>query len=277
MTLHVPMLLVLSTLAVLTLSSATRAQDAPPPPLDPPPATEVAPPLPAEEAPPPPIEPPTEQAPPEFTPAPKPKAPEQKAPKPDAPVVGFGGDACWGSAWSCVGAGCLPGAGTALGAGILISTISAGLAEGGCGGVLLVVIGAIYGIAIGAPSAILLGPCASCGAAVGGVTLAALNDRDLWPVVLGGLPGIGIGLLGSGGVIWGLVALDGANGDFTLPLALLGTGVGLALLSGPATVAGIAIADGAAGERKQSDDKRSVPRPSDPRADGDKTQVAMRY
>ncbi len=252
----------LSVLTLVAIALPARAQDAPPPPLEPPP---------------PPIEPPSEHEAPGFTPAPKPKSPETKAPAPDAPAVGFGGDACWGSALSCLGGGCLPGAGTALGATILVSTISAGIAEGGCGGVVLVILGAVYGIAIGAPSAILLGPCASCAAAGGGVTLAALNDRDIWPVVLGSLPGFALGLLGTGGVIAGLVTLDGAAGDFTVPLVLLGTGVGLALVAGPATVTGIAVADGMAGATPAPGDKKPVPKPEDPRADGDKTQVAMRY
>lgn len=274
------MRLTLVVLALLASSQAARAQDAPPPPpppLDPPPAVEVAPPLVPEEEPPPPVEVPSEQAPPEFTPAPKPKAPEQKPPAPDAPVIGFGGDACWGSALSCVGGGCLPGAGTGLGGAILVSTISAGMAEGGCGGVVLVLFGAIYGGIIGVPSAVLLGPCASCAATVGGATLAALNDRDITPVVLGSIPGMVIGLLGSGGVIWGLLALDGAGGDFTVPLALLGSGAALAFAAGPATVIGIAVADGAAGPSTATDEKRPVPKPVDPRADGDTTQVAMRY
>ncbi|MBI1944788.1 MAG: hypothetical protein HYS27_03780 [Deltaproteobacteria bacterium] len=266
----------LAVLIVAMVASASRAQDAPPEPLEVPPAAEVAPPLPVDE-PPPPIEPPTDKKPPDFTPAPKPKAPDKKPPPPEAPAVGFGGDACWGSSMACVGGACLPGAATALGATILISTIGAGVAEGGCGGVVLVILGTVYGIIIGAPGALLLGPCASCSAAAGGITMAALNDRDLLAVTLGSLPGIALGLLGSGGVLWGLLALDGANGDFTVPVALLASGVGLALLSGPATIIGISVADGMAGEGTIDDAKKPVPKPDDPRADPGKTQVAMRY
>lgn len=265
----------LAVLVLLTYASASQAQDAPPPPLEPPPATEVAPQLPIDE-PPPPIEPPSDAKPPDFTPAPKPKPPEKKPPPPEAPAIGFGGDACWGSATACVGGGCLPGAATALGATILISMISAGVADGSCGGIVLVILGVVYGGIIGAPGALLLGPCASCSAAAGGVTMAALNDRDIVPVVLGSVPGMVLGLLGSGGVLWGLFALDGAV-DYTVPVALLGTGVGLALLSGPATVVGISIADAMAGEIKDEDAKKPVPKPNDPRADPDKTQVAMSY
>ncbi|OGQ26207.1 MAG: hypothetical protein A2138_17945 [Deltaproteobacteria bacterium RBG_16_71_12] len=141
---------------------------------------------------------------------------------------------------------------------------------------MLLVIGVVYGGVIGAPGALLLGPCASCSAATGGVTMAALNDRDLWPVALGSLPGIALGLLGTGGVLWGIFALDGAA-DYTLPVALLGTGVGLSLLAGPATVVGISIADAMAGEGTDEAVKKPVPRPDDPRADPGRSQVAMRY
>lgn len=265
----------LAVLVVLALAPTARAQDAPPPPPEPLPTTEVAPPLPIDE-PPPPIEPPNDNKPPDFTPAPKPKPPDHKPPPPEAPAIGFGGDACWGSSMACVVGGCLPSAATALGATILISMISAGVADGSCGGIVLVVLGVVYGGIIGAPGALLLGPCASCSAATGGVALAALNDRDLVPVMLGSLPGIALGVLGSGGVLWGLFALDGAV-DYTLPVALLGTGVGLALLSGPATVVGISVADAMAGESKADDANKAVPKPDDPRSDPDKTQVAMRY
>ncbi len=265
-------------LATVALASTASAQDAPPPPDEPPPAV-LVPPLPPEagEVPAPPIEPPVDPKEPGFTPVPKPKAKDKAPPAPDAPVVGFGGDACWGSAVACVGGGCLPGAGTALGATILVSTISAGISEGGCGGVVLVILGTVYGIIIGAPAALLLGPCASCSAAAGGFTLAALNDRDTGPVMIGSIPGIALGLLGTGGVIWGLAALDGANGDFTIPAALLGAGVGLSLLSGPATIAGIAIADGMAGVSAEDPAKKARPTPDDPRKDPGTATVAMRY
>lgn len=266
---------------VVALARTASAQEAPPPPpLEeaPPPAAEVAPLIPVEE-PPPPIEPPTDKKPADFTPAPAPKAAEPKKDPAKEDSGGFGGSACWGSSLGCVVGGCLPGAGTALGATILISMIGAGLSEGGCGGVILVIFGAIYGIAIGAPSALLLGPCSACPAAAGGVTAAWLEDRSIWPAVLGSLPGLALATLGTAGTVWGLFSLDGST-DMTVPAAILGTSAALSLLSGPATVAGVVLADGMAGPAPpdaKPAEKKPVPKPEDPRKDAGTSQVAMRY
>lgn len=266
-------------LAVLFCSASTLAQESPPPPpLEPPPAaTEVTPLAPADA--PPPVETPSEEKPPDFTPAPPPKVEDKKkAAAVEEPEGGWGGAACMGSLGGCLGGGCLPGAATTLGAAILISMISAGLSEGGCGGVVLVIFGAIYGIAIGAPGALLLGPCSACPAATGGVVGAWIDDRDIWPVVLGSLPGLALAALGTAGTVWGLFSLDG-SADLTLPAVILGTSAAVSLLSGPATVAGVVIADGMA-EPPKKDDKpaaKPVPKADDPRKDSDKSQVAMRY
>ena len=267
-------------LAMLILSTAAVAEESPPPaPLESPPpaAAEVAPLSPADAAPP--VETPSDEKPPDFTPAPAPKVEDKKkAPPGEESPGGWGGAACMGSLGGCLGGGCLPGAATGLGAGILVSMITAGLSEGGCGGVLLVVFGAIYGIAIGAPGALLLGPCSACPAATGGVVGAWIDDRDIWPVVLGSLPGLALATLGTAGTVWGLFSLDGAT-DLTLPAVILGTSAVVSLLSGPATVAGVVITDGMA-EAPKKDDKpaaKPVPKADDPRKDADKSQVAMRF
>lgn len=267
--------------AILAFSTAALAQESPPPPpLDPPPpaASDVAPLVPAEA--PPPVETPSEEKPPDFTPAPPPKVEDKKkAPPVEEPEGGWGGAACMGAMGGCLGGGCLPGAATAVGATILISMIGAGLSEGGCGGVILVVFGAVYGIVIGAPGALLLGPCSACPAATGGVVGAWIDDRDVWPVVLGSIPGLVLAALGTAGTVWGLASLDGAP-DLTVPAVILGSSAAVSLLSGPVTVAGVILADGMAEPpppaARPADEKR-VPKPDDPRQDPGKSQVAMRY
>src|SRR5206468_8096544 len=90
-------------------------------------------------------------------------------------------------------------------------------------------------------------PCASGGALAGGLIGAALDDRDLAPIVLGSLPGLGLSAVATAGAIWGLAVLSSSSGDFQTPAVILGTSLLLAAAAGPVTIAGITIADGVAG------------------------------
>ena len=196
-------------------------------------------------------------------------------PKPDATTGrdkgGFGGAACWGSTLGCAGLGCVPGLGTAVGASVLVTFVSAALAQGsGVAGVCLAVFGVGGGIVIGAPSAVVLGPCASAGALGGGLIGAALDDRSFAPVFLGALPGLGAGVLASAGAVWGLVVLSNSSGDYSLPAALLGASAALAMVAGPLTIGGITIADDIAGPASSTrTNKGPAPSPGAPGDVGD--------
>jgi hypothetical protein len=157
---------------------------------------------------------------------------------------GFGGPACWGATTVCGALGVLPAFGTLLGTGAFIAGAGAGALTGGAGAACL---GITYGALLGAPSLLVLGPCASGGALVGGVLVAALDDRSPWPVAAGASPGVILGLLGTAGAAWGLIELANASGDFTLPATLLALSAGAAFAAGPVAIAGISIADGLAG------------------------------
>jgi hypothetical protein len=108
---------------------------------------------------------------------------------------------------------------------------------------------------------------------------AWLEDRDVWPVVVGSIPGLVLATLGTAGTVWGLLALnDGA--DLTVPTILLGSSAAASLLSGPATIVGVAIADGMAEPVKPDDKtpvKKATPKPDDPRKDANGAQVVMGY
>ncbi len=270
---------------VFALASTAWAQQAPNP--VPMPAPGAPPPAPAAPVPRP-IEPLVPEAPPEEGPArpggekpgegkPDGKRPgDHEAPKPDVSTGGFGAGPCWGAATGCAALGCLPGLGTGVGAGIFLTTISAALAQGGAGGVCLAVVGVTGGVVVGAPSAVALGPCASGGALVGGLVGAGADDRDLGPVFLGALPGLGAGLLASAGAIWGLVVLSNTSGDFLTPALILGTSTALALAAGPVTVAGITVSDGFAGDHPRAPSKRPHDEPGDDKP-GAVIDTLMRY
>ncbi|MDP2344063.1 MAG: hypothetical protein Q8O67_24110 [Deltaproteobacteria bacterium] len=255
---------------------AAHAEEASPPP--PPPLEEAPPPAPE---PPPPVEVPApDPVEDKATPAPAPALPPAEPPpaegKPAAEPIatGFGGSVCRESALGCGLAGCLPAGGTALGGLILLTSISAGLAEGGCGGIVLILVGAVYGVVIGVPSAILFGPCATCGAVSGGVIGAMTSDREVTPVLLGSIPGIAAALIGTGLIAAGLATFSDGQTDQTLPIGLLIAGTAVSALSGPATIAGIAVADGMEQEKKPP--LPPAPAPKSP-APSSGPQVAMAW
>ena len=248
--------IVIAIVIVTASSSPARADEAPPPvpsapnppPMDPP--DEAKPIEPRPELPTPPAKPD------EHKPTPK---MEPKAPKLEKSNGGFNEGPCWGSTAGCATAGCLPGVGTAVGAAAFVTLVSAALAQGtGIAGVCLAVGGITAGVVIGAPSAVLLGPCASGGALGGGLVGAALDDRDFAPVFIGAAPGVLTGVLASAGAVWGLAVLSNTSGDYTLPAVLLGSSAALALASGPITIIGVTVADGIAGPHDKPVDSKTA-------------------
>ena len=178
---------------------------------------------------------------------PKPQ-PKPKTVAPDKKTGGIEAGACWGSTTGCALGGCAPAVGTGVGAAIFLTFVNAGLAQGGgAAAACLSTVGLGGGIALGVPGVVLLGPCASLGAFAGGLVGAALEERPPVLVVLGGLPGLAVGLVGSLTAIWGLVVLFNTSGDYLVPATLLGASTALALAAGPITVAGMSIADGLGG------------------------------
>jgi hypothetical protein len=215
----------------LFASSVARAAEPPPMP--------VPVPVPEPEAKPAPLEP---EQPPSTTPEQKPK-PKLPAPEKHPSEGGVFGGACLGSSAGCATLGCLPGLGTAVGGSVLLTSLGFGAAQSGALGVCVILGGVVGGGIVGAPSVVLLGPCASGGALVGGVAGASLDDRSLTPIFLGAIPGLVAGLAATAGAIWGLVVLSNSSADYTTPALILGTSAIVALLSGPITIAGETIAD----------------------------------
>lgn len=166
------------------------------------------------------------------------KQKEQKKglPLPDIPDTrddAFAGP-FWGSSTGCVFGGCVPALGTAVGAGFLIASL---------GGQLTTTC-ATAGVVIGAPSALVLGPCASGGALAGGLAGAMFDDRDLVPIFIGGLPGLALGVLGTAGAAWGLIELGSSSAaDAELAATILGIAAATSLAAGPVTVVGMTLAD----------------------------------
>jgi hypothetical protein len=169
-------------------------------------------------------------------------------PVPDTRTDALGGP-FWGSTTGCALGGCGPGIGFAGGTGALIAFLGAPL-TGTC---------AALGVLVGAPAAIVLGPCASGSAAAGGLVGAVADDRDAVPIIIGALPGIAVGILGSAGTIWGLLELGAANGETVLPVTILAISAAASLSAGPVSIAGIAIADTLAGPSESETREASGP------------------
>jgi hypothetical protein len=230
--------------AVLASSSASlQVRGAEPPPIPVPPAPQPE--VPEAK----PIEPPAEPLTPETPPSGPEKTPKRKelprmpAPEKKPSEGGMFGGACLGSALGCGTLGCLPGLGTAVGGSVLLTSLGFGATQGGVLGVCVILGGVVGGGVVGAPSAVLLGPCASGGALIGGVAGASLDDRSLAPVFIGAVPGLIAGLASTAGAIWGLVVLSNSSADYGTPALILASSAILALLSGPITIAGETIAD----------------------------------
>ncbi|HEY4224023.1 MAG TPA: hypothetical protein VGO62_21855, partial [Myxococcota bacterium] len=163
----------------------------PPPPIEEP-APDAAPPIEAA-----PSSPPTPSTPTPSTPTPEHKG-KHKGIAPEQSEGGFAHGACWGATAGAALGACGPAAGTAIGASVLVGSLSAAVAQGGSGfGLVLLAVGVTGGVVIGAPSAVLLGPCGSVGGLVGALLGAAADDRALTPIIFGALPGLIIALASS--------------------------------------------------------------------------------
>jgi hypothetical protein len=122
-----------------------------------------------------------------------------------------------GSTIGCASGAALPLLGTTLGISIGICAIQEGtMAENPWGGCLIAFFGVLFGVVIGVPSALLYGPCSALGVLIGSSSHALLAGRSAWSAMLGALPGVIIGLIGSGGALAGL-AMASDTGE-NLPL-----------------------------------------------------------
>lgn len=144
----------------------------------------------------------------------------------------------------------------ATGLGLLFTTVDPGGGDNCIEDCILGVVGALFvavGLVIAAVGVLVLGPVAAVGVTAAVVVAAALADRSPWLALVGGSPGI---LLGLAAVVTGAAAMaatDGAGAfdrilDPEQPGAsLVFATVALAALSGPVALVGALGADAAGG------------------------------
>lgn len=218
-----------------------------------PPADEVAP-TPDEAAP----------APDEVTPAPEdaePKAPEEVESTPDTVLLG--------SAVGCGIGAAPPFLIAAAGGGITAFAWTVALnSNDGLGACVVALLGTIIGVGIAIVGTLLYGPCSAVGATVGAVTHALLQGRAPWSALLGALPGVALGVLGSVGAAATLVLATDDNVGFplfgdnaqTVGWALIAVSLVVALAAGPIGIAGAVWLDEGNREPPPETDARTTTR-----------------
>jgi len=154
---------------------------------------------------------------------------------PLGPIVG----GCVG----CTVCGGLPDAVGIAATTMLLLTLEEAGRTSGCGGVILVILAAVY---FGVPAVIasvIAGPLAPLAAMAGTAIGAAMAGRPFWVPLVGGLPGLLVGAAGSALIVASLTvlserqtnpALAGLPANTTLLIA----GIGLALAGGPIALVG---------------------------------------
>ncbi|MBN2361834.1 MAG: hypothetical protein JXR83_20455 [Deltaproteobacteria bacterium] len=171
-----------------------------------------------------------------------PSQPARVATSPLGPIVG----GCAG----CALCGGLPDVVAIAATYMFVMTLQQATRENVCGGLLLIMLGTIY---FGMPaiiSTVIAGPVGPLGAMAGTAIGAAIAGRPFWVPLLGGLPGLLLGVAGSIGVVLAVgerpewlpdwqIALDRT---WQVPgyLALAG---GAALAGGPVALVGALAAD----------------------------------
>jgi len=176
-------------------------------------------------------------------------APEEATTSSWGPAIG----ACAG----CGLCGALPDGVAVAGFALFFVFLDAAVQEGGCGGILLVILGTLYGLVPAYVASVVAGPLVPLGVAGGAAIGAVLADRSPWIPLLGALPGLALGTAGSA---LALLSLFGGelqqtegepvswNPSDELALGLMVGGLAAALAGGPVALIGAVGADLLLGE-----------------------------
>jgi len=156
-----------------------------------------------------------------------------------------------GAASGCVACGVLPDGVAAVGLGVFFVFLDAAAGESACNACFLVGAGVLGGLLPAALASALAGPLVPLGAGLGAAAGALVTERRVWPSLLGALPGLLLGLAGSGLTLAFLTrATDpGETGaeprfaDQPMSVWLLAAGMLGSISAGPVAAAGAAGAD----------------------------------
>lgn len=126
---------------------------------------------------------------------------------------------------------------------MLLLTLEEAGRTGGCGGVILVLLGAIYFGIPAVVASVIAGPLAPLAAMAGTAIGAAIAGRPFWVPLVGGVPGLLVGVAGSALIIASLTVLSERQAElarYNLPAntTLLLAGIGLAIAGGPVALVG---------------------------------------